>query len=74
MAASKKVISLVLAGGKGERLRPLTNEHAKPALPFAGGHRIVDFVLSNLFNSQISRVFILAQYKPYFLIQHLDMC
>ena len=73
MATAKTVIALVLAGGKGERLRPLTNEHAKPALPFAGGHRIVDFVLSNLFNSQISRIYVLAQYKPYSLIQHLDM-
>lgn len=55
-----KILALVLAGGEGSRLYPLTAEHAKPALPFAGGYRIVDFVLSNLFNSGISSIRILT--------------
>ena len=46
-----KILALVLAGGCGSRLHPLTAEHAKPALPFVNGYRIVDFVLSNLLNS-----------------------
>ncbi|MGH8738132.1 MAG: sugar phosphate nucleotidyltransferase [Burkholderiales bacterium] len=72
MTTSSRVIAIVLAGGRGTRLRPLTDEHAKPALPFAGGHRIVDFVLSNLVNSRISPIYLLAQYKPQSLIQHLS--
>lgn len=72
MATSSRILALVLAGGRGSRLRPLTNEHAKPALPFPGGHRILDFVLSNLFNSRISPVYVLAQYRPSSLIQHLS--
>ena len=59
-----KIVALVLAGGEGTRLYPLTAEHAKPALPFANGYRIVDFVLSNLVNSKISTIYVLAQYKP----------
>ena len=46
-----KILALVMAGGEGSRLHPLTAEHAKPAIAFAGGHRIVDFVLSNLVRS-----------------------
>ena len=60
-----KIVTLVLAGGEGTRLYPLTAEHAKPALPFANGLRIVDFVLSNLVNSGLSTIYVLAQYKPY---------
>lgn len=67
-----KVLAFVLAGGNGTRLHPLTNEHAKPALPFAVGYRIVDFVLSNLVNSQISPIYVLAQYKPRSLIEHIS--
>ena len=67
-----KVLAFVLAGGNGTRLHPLTNEHAKPALPFALGYRIVDFVLSNLVNSQISPIYVLAQYKPRSLIEHIS--
>lgn len=66
-----KIVALVLAGGEGTRLYPLTAEHAKPALPFASGYRIVDFVLSNLLNSGISTLYLLAQYKPDSLIQHI---
>ncbi len=66
-----KIVALVLAGGEGTRLHPLTAEHAKPALPFANGYRIVDFVLSNLTNSRISTIYLLAQYKPESLIRHV---
>jgi glucose-1-phosphate adenylyltransferase len=66
-----KIVALVLAGGEGTRLYPLTAEHAKPALPFANGYRIVDFVLSNLVNSKISTIYVLAQYKPDSLVQHI---
>ena len=65
------IVAMVLAGGEGTRLYPLTAEHAKPALPFANGYRIVDFVLSNLVNSRISTIYVLAQYKPESLIQHI---
>jgi glucose-1-phosphate adenylyltransferase len=66
-----KIVALVLAGGEGTRLYPLTADHAKPALPFASGYRIVDFVLSNLVNSGIANVYVLAQYKPESLIKHI---
>jgi len=66
-----KIVAIVLAGGEGTRLYPLTAEHAKPALPFASGYRIVDFVLSNLVNSGISTIYVLAQYKPDSLIRHI---
>jgi glucose-1-phosphate adenylyltransferase len=66
-----KIVALVLAGGEGTRLHPLTAEHSKPALPFANGYRIVDFVLSNLVNSKISTIYMLAQYKPDSLIRHI---
>ncbi len=66
-----KILAMVLAGGNGTRLRPLTAEHAKPALPFAAGYRIIDFVLSNLVNSGISPVYVLTQYKPRSLIEHI---
>jgi len=66
-----KIVAMVLAGGEGTRLYPLTAEHAKPALPFANGYRIIDFVLSNLVNSGISNIYVLAQYKPESLVQHV---
>jgi len=66
-----KIVALVLAGGEGTRLYPLTADHAKPALPFANGYRIVDFVLSNLVNSRISTIYVLAQYKPESLMRHI---
>jgi len=68
----KKTVALVLAGGEGTRLYPLTAEHAKPALPFANGYRICDFVLSNLVNSGISTIYVLAQYKPESLVTHIQ--
>ncbi len=66
------IVALVLAGGEGTRLYPLTAEHAKPALPFASGYRIVDFVLSNLVNSGISTIYVVAQYKPESLVRHIQ--
>ena len=67
-----KTLAFVLAGGSGTRLHPLTAEDAKPALMFAGGYRIVDFVLSNLVNSGIGSIYVLAQYKPQSLIRHIE--
>ena len=69
---SPTILAIVLAGGEGSRLRPLTLEHAKPALPFANGLRIIDFVLSNLVNSGISSIHVLAQYKPASLVAHVE--
>lgn len=66
-----KVLALVLAGGNGTRLHPLTSEHAKPALPFAGGYRLIDFVLSNLINSRVSPIYVLVQFRPHSLIEHI---
>ena len=66
------LLALVLAGGEGTRLHPLTEQHAKPALPFAAGRRIVDFVLSNLVNSGVGRICVLAQYKPESLMGHIE--
>ncbi|MEO7937068.1 MAG: sugar phosphate nucleotidyltransferase [Burkholderiaceae bacterium] len=66
-----KILALVLAGGEGSRLRPLTESHAKPALAFVNGYRLVDFVLSNLVNSGITSIYVLAQYKPQSLIEHI---
>lgn len=72
MTSDAKAMAFVLAGGEGTRLYPLTANHAKPALPFARGRRIVDFVLSNLLLSQIAPIYVLAQYKPRSLIDHID--
>jgi glucose-1-phosphate adenylyltransferase len=66
-----RVLAFVLAGGKGTRLSPLTKERAKPAVPFGGRYRIVDFVLSNLVNSGILSVYVLTQFKSQSLLQHL---
>src|SRR5579872_2024390 len=66
-----RVLAFVLAGGKGTRLYPLTKERAKPAVPFGGRYRIVDFVLSNLVNSGIYSTYVLIQFKSQSLLQHL---
>lgn len=66
-----RTLAFVLAGGKGTRLYPLTKERAKPAVPFGGRYRIVDFVLSNLINSGIYSVYVLIQFKSQSLLQHL---
>lgn len=66
-----RVLAFVLAGGKGTRLYPLTKERAKPAVPFGGRYRIIDFVLSNLVNSGIYSIYVLVQFKSQSLLQHL---
>src|SRR5688500_1397449 len=66
------VLGMVLAGGEGTRLAPLTSQRSKPAVPFGGRHRIVDFVLSNLVNSGIYSVYLLVQYKSQSLIEHIN--
>ncbi len=68
---SRNTIAMVLAGGKGERLSPLTLHRAKPSVAFGGKYKIIDFVLSNLFNSGIKKVYILTQYRAYSLNKHL---
>ena len=67
-----RVLGIVLAGGKGSRLYPLTKERAKPAVPFGGKYRIIDFVLSNLINSGIYSIYVLTQFKSQSLLQHLS--
>ena len=64
-------IAMVLAGGKGERLSPLTIRRAKPSVMFGGKYKIIDFVLSNMFNSGIKKVYILTQYRAYSLNKHI---
>ncbi len=66
-----RVLGIVLAGGRGTRLYPLTKERAKPAVPFGGKYRIVDFVLSNFINSGIHSIYVLTQFKSQSLLQHL---
>jgi glucose-1-phosphate adenylyltransferase len=66
-----RVLGIVLAGGKGTRLFPLTRERAKPAVPFGGKYRIIDFVLSNFINSGIFSVYVLTQFRSQSLLQHL---
>jgi glucose-1-phosphate adenylyltransferase len=70
-APTKRVLAIVLAGGKGERLHPMTHERSKPAVPFGGKYRIVDFVLSNLVNSGVHSIYVLVQYMSQSLIEHL---
>ena len=71
MPANKNVLAFVMAGGEGSRLHPLTANRCKPAVPFNGKHRIVDFVLSNLVNSEIYSIYLLVQYKSQSLIEHV---
>jgi glucose-1-phosphate adenylyltransferase len=67
-----RTLGIVLAGGKGTRLYPLTKERAKPAVPFGGKYRIIDFVLSNFINSGIYSVYVLTQFRSQSLLQHLS--
>lgn len=67
----RDVLTFILAGGKGERLDPLTRDRAKPAVPFGGIYRIVDFALSNCVNSGLRRIFLLTQYKSFSLQRHI---
>src|ERR1051325_1566859 len=66
-----RVIGILLAGGQGERLYPLTRERAKPAVPFGGVYRIIDIALSNCINSGLRRILILTQYKSLSLNRHI---
>lgn len=68
----KRVLAIILAGGRGRRLMPLTEERCKPAVPFAVNHRIIDFALSNVVNSGILNVHLLVQYRSDSLIDHLQ--
>ena len=67
----RKILTMVLAGGKGERLYPLTEHRAKPAVPFGGKYRIIDFTLSNCLNSGLRRIAVLIQYKSHSLDRHI---
>ncbi|UCD36356.1 MAG: glucose-1-phosphate adenylyltransferase [Nitrospiraceae bacterium] len=69
--AYPRVLAMIMAGGRGERLFPLTFERSKPAVPFGGRYRIVDFVLSNLINSHIYSIYLLVQYKSQSLIEYV---
>jgi len=71
MVAHGHVLSMVLAGGEGKRLSPLTTQRAKPAVPFGGNYRLIDFVLSNLVNAGFRRIVVLTQYKSHSLDRHL---
>jgi glucose-1-phosphate adenylyltransferase len=64
-------LAFVLGGGEGKRLYPLTKDRAKPAVPFGANYRVIDFVLSNLYNSGIRKIYVLAQYESFSLHRHL---
>ena len=68
----KKILTMILAGGKGERLYPLTRDRAKPAVPFGGTYRIIDFTISNSVNSGFRRIYVLTQYKSLSLDRHIQ--
>ncbi|MDO8639458.1 MAG: sugar phosphate nucleotidyltransferase [bacterium] len=66
-------VVLLLAGGKGERLLPLTEQRPKPMVPFGGKYRIIDFVLSNCLHSNLNKIYVLSRYEPYSLNRHLSL-
>jgi glucose-1-phosphate adenylyltransferase len=70
--ATKKIFGIVLAGGEGKRLMPLTADRAKPGVPFAGNYRLIDFALSNLINSGLRQIVVLTQYKSHSLDRHVS--
>lgn len=70
-AQGNRVLAIIMAGGKGERLMPLTEQRSKPAVPFGGKYRVADFVLSNFLNSGIMSMYVLVQYRSQSLIEHL---
>lgn len=72
MDGQRRLLAFIMAGGKGSRLHPLTRERAKPAVPFGGRYRIIDFVLSNMANSGVRAVYVLTQYKAQSLVEHVQ--
>ncbi|WP_344752778.1 glucose-1-phosphate adenylyltransferase [Gryllotalpicola koreensis] len=72
MRAGRKIFGVVLAGGEGKRLMPLTADRAKPAVPFGGQYRLIDFALSNLVNSDLRQLVVLTQYKSHSLDRHIS--
>ena len=73
LAMLRRLTTFIMAGGRGERLHPLTRDRAKPAVPFGGVYRIIDFTLSNCINSGIGKIHILTQYKSVSLARHLKL-
>src|SRR3954468_22206614 len=69
--AEPRILGIVLAGGEGKRLAPLTADRAKPAVPFGGLYRLIDFALSNLVNAGVLRIAVLTQYKSHSLDRHI---
>ena len=67
-----KVIGMILAGGRGTRLAPLTDKRTKPAVPFGSKYRIIDFALNNMINSEIYGMYVLTQYKAQSLTEHIQ--
>ena len=68
----KNTLAFIMAGGRGERLMPLTQNRAKPAVPFGGIYRLIDLTLSNCVNSELYKIFVLPQYKSQSLTGHLN--
>ncbi len=68
---SVEVVAFVLSGGEGQRLMPLTRDRAKPAIPFGGSYRVIDFVLSNLIHSRINKIYVITQYESRSLEKHI---
>ena len=73
MPRRARVLAMIMAGGRGDRLQPLTRERSKSAVPFGGRHRLIDFVLSNFVNSDMPSLYVLVQYKAQSLIEHLRL-
>jgi len=73
MPRRARLLAMIMAGGRGERLQPLTRERSKSAVPFGGRHRLIDFVLSNFMNSDMPSLYVLVQYKAQSLIEHLRL-
>ena len=69
----QRVLALILAGGKGTRLEPLTRDRAKPAVPFGGAYRIIDFALSNCINSGLRKILVMTQFKSASLDRHMNL-
>ena len=68
----KSILAIIMAGGKGERLFPLTMDRSKPSVPFGGTYRLIDLTLSNCINSGIYKLIVLPQYKSQSLVEHLE--